>query len=220
MRPGRARLGTLVLPCVAHLSRCVRYLVCGTGYTRALPLERGRVVHGCGPYPLDMSLPLWWSNASYRHSTRAAPPSHTYLLVTLETRGARPPAARWPPGTARGPGPHAIERRADAVSVSLIKCYTRRLQVHRAARGVAPRCGAWGLAAPSYTRTERVTKTRRGPSRSVGEGIARLWKCLGDRGVALGSVPGVEDGLVETGSSGACAKRPARRATCQWRRAD
>ena len=76
----------------------------------------------------------------------------------------------WPPGAARGPGPHAIERRADAVSVSLIKCYTRRLEVHRAARGSAPLGRVWGLAAPSYTRTERVTKTRRGPSRSVGEG--------------------------------------------------
>ena len=43
-------------------------------------LERGRVVHGCGPYPLDMSLPLWWSNASYRHSTRAVP------RHSLETR--------------------------------------------------------------------------------------------------------------------------------------
>ena len=168
----------MVLPCVAHLSRCVRYLVCGTGYTRALPLdvERGRVVHGCGPYPLDMSLPLWWSDASYRHSTRAAPPSQsrdTRLRVshrpqtreqspeTRESERARARARgrRAPARPSRGHSPHAIERRADAVSVTLIKCYTTASGTHRAARGTAPRAGAWGLAAPNYTRTERVTKT-------------------------------------------------------------
>ena len=124
---------------VSRTCRALRYLSRGTGYRRALPLAGPCCAWARASYPLDMSRPLWWSSLSPQH-TRSAPVSH---ISREARRRARP---RWPPGAARGPGPHAIERRADAVSVSLIKCYTRRLQVHRAARaGSAPlgRGGCW-----------------------------------------------------------------------------
>ena len=59
--------------------------------------------------------------------------------------------------------PHAIERRPDAVSVSLIKCYTRLGFRYTAARGLAPRWGPGAGRPASYTRTKRVTKTPQGP---------------------------------------------------------
>ena len=73
---------------VSRTCRALRYLSRGTGYTvpyrRALPLAGPCCAWARASYPLDMSRPLWWSNASPQN-TRSAPVSHI-------SREARPSA--------------------------------------------------------------------------------------------------------------------------------
>ena len=125
---------------VSRTCRALRYLSRGTGYRRALPLAGPCCAWARASYPLDMSRPFWWSNASLSpQHTRSAPVSHIYISFSRETRWrARARASAGP--RAR---PHAIERRPDAVSVSLIKCYTRLGFRYTAARSSAP-LGPWG----------------------------------------------------------------------------
>ena len=77
---------------VSRTCRALRYLSRGTGYRRALCHLRGRVCAWArASYPLDMSRPLWWSNASLSpQHTRSAPVSH----ISREARARAPPRAK------------------------------------------------------------------------------------------------------------------------------
>ena len=136
--------------CRALVALCGISLVVNRGYNEHchMPHAGPCCAWARASYPLDMSRPFWWSNASLSpQHTRSAPVSHIYISFSRETRwrararGAAPRRAR----ASAGPRarPHAIERRPDAVSVSLIKCYTRLGFRYTAARSSAP-LGPWG----------------------------------------------------------------------------